>query len=162
MNLLFIDSNHEQTYHEQPKIINSTIGDDQIYSDIIFDDPNVKVNNGSVEHDKYVHDSNKLEQLAGNAFKEAEKQQIIANKVKQQNVELTKQLEQYKERVRVFQTNKATKTSFQTEFIEADCKAKRLETELQNQFIRDRDKIRALKKERDDFQLNVSEQRKHF
>ncbi|GJT67098.1 hypothetical protein Tco_1018578 [Tanacetum coccineum] len=46
-------------------------------------------------------------------------------------------------------------------FIEADRKAKRLETELQNQFILDRDTIRALEKERDDFQLNVSEQRKH-
>ncbi|GJS58471.1 hypothetical protein Tco_0653255 [Tanacetum coccineum] len=47
------------------------------------------------------------------------------------------------------------------EFIEADLKAKCLETELQNQFIRDRDKIRALEKERDDLQLNVSEQIKH-
>ncbi|GKC91286.1 hypothetical protein Tco_1151935 [Tanacetum coccineum] len=64
MNLLFLDSNHEQTYHEQPKIINVTIGDDQINSDIIFDDPNVEVNSGSVEHDKNAHDShdNKLEQ----------------------------------------------------------------------------------------------------
>ncbi|GJX45828.1 RNA-directed DNA polymerase, eukaryota [Tanacetum coccineum] len=77
-----------------------------------------------VEHDKYAHDSYKLEQLARNAYKEAEKQQIIANKVKQQNVELTKQLEQYKERVRVFKTNKATKSNFQTESIEADRKAK--------------------------------------
>ncbi|GJS52909.1 uncharacterized mitochondrial protein-like protein [Tanacetum coccineum] len=41
MNPLFRDSNHEQTYHEQPKIINSTIGDDQTNSDIIFDDPHV-------------------------------------------------------------------------------------------------------------------------
>ncbi|GKE05401.1 retrovirus-related pol polyprotein from transposon TNT 1-94 [Tanacetum coccineum] len=130
MNPLFTNSNHEQTYLEQPKIINYTIGDDQINSDIIFDDPNVEVNSGSVEHDKKVHDShdNKLEQLARNAYKEAEKQQMIANK---------------------------------KELIEADHKAKRLETELQNQFIRDRDKIRALEKERDDLQLNVSEQRKH-
>ncbi|GJS10337.1 hypothetical protein Tco_0367133 [Tanacetum coccineum] len=99
MNPLFTDNDHEQEYHEQPKIINSTISDDQINSDIIFDNPNVEVNNGSVDHDKHVHDSYELEQLARNAYKEAEKQQIIANKVKQQNVELTKQLEQYKERV---------------------------------------------------------------
>ncbi|GJT91703.1 hypothetical protein Tco_1080548 [Tanacetum coccineum] len=45
-------------------------------------------------------------------------------------------------------------------FIEADRQAKRLATELQNQFILDRDKIRALEKERDDLQLNVSKQRK--
>ncbi|GJZ25571.1 hypothetical protein Tco_0569824 [Tanacetum coccineum] len=47
----------------------------------------------SVGHDKHVHDSYELEQLARNAFKEAEKQQIIANRVKQQNVELTKYLD---------------------------------------------------------------------
>ncbi|GKC96701.1 reverse transcriptase domain-containing protein, partial [Tanacetum coccineum] len=75
VNPLFTDDDHEQMYHEQPKIINSTIGDDQINSNIIFDDPNVKVNNGSVDHDKYVHDPCELEQLARNAYKEAEKQQ---------------------------------------------------------------------------------------
>ncbi|GJU82372.1 retrovirus-related pol polyprotein from transposon TNT 1-94 [Tanacetum coccineum] len=55
----------------------------------------------------------------------------------------------------------ATKTKFHAKLIEADHKAKRLETELQNQFIRDRNKIGALEKERDNLQLNVSEQRKH-
>nr|GEY41090.1 hypothetical protein [Tanacetum cinerariifolium] len=101
MNPLFSNSNHEQTYHEQPIIINSTTGDDQINRDIIFDDPNVEVNNGSVEHDNNAYNShdNELEQLARNAYKEAEKQHILAKKVKQQNVELTKQLEQYKKRV---------------------------------------------------------------
>ncbi|GJV08816.1 hypothetical protein Tco_1346472 [Tanacetum coccineum] len=69
------NDDHEQTYLKQPKIINSTIGDDQFNSNIIFDDPNVKVNNGSVDHDKNVHDSYELEQLARNAYKEAEKQQ---------------------------------------------------------------------------------------
>nr|GEX69861.1 hypothetical protein [Tanacetum cinerariifolium] len=135
MNLLFTDNIHEQTYYEQPKIINSIIGDDQINSDIIFDDLNMEVNSGSFEHDKNVHNSYKLKQLARSAYKEAEKQQIISNKFKQQNVELNKHLEQYKERVWVFDTNKATKINFQIEFIEADSKAKRLETELQNQFI---------------------------
>nr|GEU80197.1 retrovirus-related Pol polyprotein from transposon TNT 1-94 [Tanacetum cinerariifolium] len=77
MNPLFSNSNHEQTYHEQPKIIKAKIIDDQINSDIIFDDPNVEVNSGSVEHDKNAHDSHdiKLEQLARNAYKEVEDQQ---------------------------------------------------------------------------------------
>ncbi|GJS06625.1 hypothetical protein Tco_0363421 [Tanacetum coccineum] len=103
INLLFSGSNHEQTYHEQPKINKSITSDDQINSNIIFDDPNVKVNNGSVEHDKIAHDlhDNELEQLARNAYKEAEKQQILSQKVKQQKVKLPKQLDQYKERVRV-------------------------------------------------------------
>ncbi|GKC36690.1 hypothetical protein Tco_1049074 [Tanacetum coccineum] len=74
MNSLFTDDDHEQTYLEQPIIINSIIDDDQINSNIIFDNPNVNVNNGSVDHDKNVHDSYELEQLARNAYKEAEKQ----------------------------------------------------------------------------------------
>nr|GEV47619.1 retrovirus-related Pol polyprotein from transposon TNT 1-94 [Tanacetum cinerariifolium] len=94
MNPLFLYSSHEQTYHEKPEIINSTIGDDQINSDIIFVDPNVEVNSGSVEHDKNAHDShdNELEQLARNAYKEADKQQILAQKVKQQNETLLNEL----------------------------------------------------------------------
>ncbi|GKB82796.1 hypothetical protein Tco_0949691 [Tanacetum coccineum] len=111
MNPLFSNSDHEQTYHEQSKIINSTNGDDQINSNIIFDDPNVEVNDESIEHDKNAHDQhdNELELLVRSAYKEAEKQNILPKKVKQQNVE---------------------------------------------------DIIRALEKERDDLQLNVSEQSK--
>ncbi|GKD43588.1 hypothetical protein Tco_1268233 [Tanacetum coccineum] len=69
-------------------ILHSSVSDDQINSDIISDDPNVEVNSDSVEHDKNAHAShdNELEQLARNAYKEAEKQQILAQKVKQQNV----------------------------------------------------------------------------
>ncbi|GKD13503.1 integrase, catalytic region, zinc finger, CCHC-type containing protein [Tanacetum coccineum] len=60
-----------------------------------YDSTFIKVNIGSIAHDKNDRDShdNELEQLARNAYKEAEKQQILAQKVKQQNVELTKQLE---------------------------------------------------------------------
>ncbi|GKD58890.1 hypothetical protein Tco_1296399 [Tanacetum coccineum] len=45
------------------------------------------------------HD-NAIELLARNAYKETEKQQIIAKKVNQQNVKLTKELEKYKEKVK--------------------------------------------------------------
>nr|GEV84233.1 retrovirus-related Pol polyprotein from transposon TNT 1-94 [Tanacetum cinerariifolium] len=44
------------------------------------------------------YDSAFISELARNAYKEAEKQRIIANKVKQQDVIFTKQLEQYKEK----------------------------------------------------------------
>ncbi|GJY46511.1 hypothetical protein Tco_0435574 [Tanacetum coccineum] len=50
--------------------------------------------------------------------------------------------------------------NFQTKFIEADLKVKSLETKLQKQFMRDRDKIRALEQERDALQLKSSEQTK--
>nr|GEY24626.1 hypothetical protein [Tanacetum cinerariifolium] len=54
------------------------------YMNLLFSD----INSGSVEHNKNAHDShdNELEQLARNACKEAEKQQILAQKVKQPNV----------------------------------------------------------------------------
>ncbi|GJZ19003.1 integrase, catalytic region, zinc finger, CCHC-type containing protein [Tanacetum coccineum] len=48
--------NEEQMYPTQTKIINSTIRDDQIDSDIIFDSPNRNVNSGSIEKDTHVHD----------------------------------------------------------------------------------------------------------
>ncbi|GJR42710.1 retrovirus-related pol polyprotein from transposon TNT 1-94 [Tanacetum coccineum] len=43
MNPLFSQSDYEQRYYEQHEIINPIIGDDQINSDIIFDDPNIEV-----------------------------------------------------------------------------------------------------------------------
>ncbi|GJW54335.1 hypothetical protein Tco_0098420 [Tanacetum coccineum] len=112
VNLLFAKDNQEQKYQKQPKIINDTIGDDQIDSNIIFDEPNVDVNNGSVKYDNNVQASYELEQLSRNAYKEAEKQQIITNKVKQQNKLLTQQLELYKEKVRVFEMTKGNNTTF--------------------------------------------------
>ncbi|GKD09150.1 hypothetical protein Tco_1188835 [Tanacetum coccineum] len=77
-NPLFANDNQEQKYLKQPKIINNTIGDNQIDSNIIFDEPNRDVNSSSVEYNNNVLESYKLEQLARNAYKEAEKQQRIA------------------------------------------------------------------------------------
>ncbi|GJR15463.1 hypothetical protein Tco_0798115 [Tanacetum coccineum] len=73
VNPLFAKDNQEQQYSKQPKIINNTIGDDQIDSNIIFDEPNEDVNSDSVEYDNNVQESYELEQLARNAYKEAEK-----------------------------------------------------------------------------------------
>ncbi|GJU55077.1 retrovirus-related pol polyprotein from transposon TNT 1-94 [Tanacetum coccineum] len=84
-----IKYNQEQMYPTHTKIINSTISDDQIDSNIIFDEPNGNVNSGSVEKDTHVPDLYALEQLARNAYKEAEKQQLFSQKVQQQNTTLT-------------------------------------------------------------------------
>nr|GEW50058.1 retrovirus-related Pol polyprotein from transposon TNT 1-94 [Tanacetum cinerariifolium] len=82
---LSINENEEQIYPTHTKIINSTIGDDQIDSNIIFDTPNGNFNSGSVEKDTHVPDLCALEQLARNAYQEAEKQQIFAQKFQKQN-----------------------------------------------------------------------------
>ncbi|GJW14956.1 hypothetical protein Tco_0019089, partial [Tanacetum coccineum] len=68
-------------------------------------------------------------------------------------------VEQYKERVWVFETTNANKTNFHSEYIEAGQLAKKLENQFQNQFIHDRDKTQALEKEKDDLQMSVSNER---
>nr|GEX19102.1 hypothetical protein [Tanacetum cinerariifolium] len=131
-NPLFPKDNQEQKYPKQPKIINKIIGDDQIDSNIIFDEPNDDVNSSSVEDDKNAQQSYELEQLGRNAYKEAEKQQMIAKKFQQQNTMLTKQLESYKEKYQVFEMTKENNTTYFNEYVEADRKARRFEQELQS------------------------------
>ncbi|GJV31824.1 hypothetical protein Tco_1392224 [Tanacetum coccineum] len=118
-------------YPTHTKIINSTIGDDQIDSNIIFDEPNGNVNSGSVEKDTHVPDLYALEKLARNAYKEAEKQQLFAQKVQQQNTTLTNQLELYKERVRVLENIKGD-NNYLNEFLEADRQAKHFNQQAQS------------------------------
>ncbi|GJR11867.1 hypothetical protein Tco_0794519 [Tanacetum coccineum] len=150
------NENKEQMYLTHTKIINSTIGDDQIDSDIIFDSPNGNVNSGSIEKDTHVPDLCALEQLARNAYQEAEKQQIFAQKVQKQNTTLTSQLELYKERVRVLE-NINGDNNYLNEFLEADKRAKHFSQQAQSQFVRDRDIIRDLEKQRDKLDLDVKD-----
>ncbi|GJY43884.1 retrovirus-related pol polyprotein from transposon TNT 1-94 [Tanacetum coccineum] len=151
-----IKDNQEQMYPTHTKIINSTIGDDQIDSNIIFDEPNGNVNSGSVEKDTHVPDLYALEQLARNAYKEAEKQQLFAQKVQQQNTTLTSQLELYKERVRVLENIKGD-NSYLNKSLEADRQAKHFNQKAQSQFVHDRDIILDLEKQRDKLDLTVTD-----
>ncbi|GJW77661.1 hypothetical protein Tco_0139343 [Tanacetum coccineum] len=100
---LFADANRMEEIEElsaniclmariQPANIDSDVGPS-------YDSKFLNVNSGSVEYDNNVQESYELEQLARNGYMEAEKQQIIAKKVQQQNIMLTKQLESYKEKV---------------------------------------------------------------
>ncbi|GKA83342.1 hypothetical protein Tco_0804937 [Tanacetum coccineum] len=150
------NENEEQMYPTHTKIINSTIGDDQINSDIIFDSPNGNVNSGSIEKDTHVPDLCALEQLARNAYQEAEKQQIFAQKVQKQNTNLTSQLELYKERVRVLENINAD-NNYLNKFLEADKRAKHFSQQAQSQFVHDRDIIRDLEKQRDKLDLDVKD-----
>nr|GEW37812.1 hypothetical protein [Tanacetum cinerariifolium] len=141
-----INENEEQMYSTHTKIINSTIVDDQIDNNILFDTPNENVNSGSDEKDTHVPNLYALEQLARNAYQEAEKQQIFAQKVQTQNKTLTSQLELYKEWVRVLE-NINENNNYLNESLEADQRAKHFDQQAQSQFIRDRDIIRDLKKQ---------------
>nr|GEW82272.1 hypothetical protein [Tanacetum cinerariifolium] len=117
-----------------------TIDDDQIDSNIIFDTPNGNVNSGNVEKDTHVPDLCAFEQLARNAYQEAEKQQIFAQKVQQLNKTLTSQLELYKEKVQVLE-NINEENNYLNEFLQADQRAKHFDQQAQSQFIHDRDII---------------------
>nr|GEV06519.1 hypothetical protein [Tanacetum cinerariifolium] len=56
---------HEQMRHEKRKTIIQTSDDDQIDSNIIFDDPYVESNNGTSDHDLNDHDEyHKIQMLA--------------------------------------------------------------------------------------------------
>ncbi|GJS52013.1 retrovirus-related pol polyprotein from transposon TNT 1-94 [Tanacetum coccineum] len=149
-----IDENNEPMYPTHTKIINSTIGDDQINSNIKFDSFKGNVNSGSVEKDTHVPDLCAVEKLARNAYQEAEKQRIFAKQVQTQNTHLTSQIEMYKERVRILEgINKDN--NYLNEFLEADERAKRYNKQAQSQLVRDRDIIRDLEKQRDKLDLDV-------
>nr|GEW11469.1 ribonuclease H-like domain-containing protein [Tanacetum cinerariifolium] len=111
---------------------------------------------GSVEKDTHVPDLYALEQLARNAYQEAEKQQIFAQKVQTQNKLLTSRLELYKERVRVLE-NINKNNNYVNEFLKADQTAKHFDQQAQSQFIRDRDIIRDLEKQRGKLELVVND-----
>ncbi|GKD51594.1 hypothetical protein Tco_1280570 [Tanacetum coccineum] len=121
-----INENDEQMYPTHTKIINSTINNDQINSNIQFDSVKGNVNSGSVEKDKHVHDLCELETLARNAYDEAAKQQRFAQKVQQQNLTLTSQIEMYKERNRVLE-NITKDNNYLKEYLEANERAKRVQ-----------------------------------
>nr|GEW72112.1 integrase, catalytic region, zinc finger, CCHC-type, peptidase aspartic, catalytic [Tanacetum cinerariifolium] len=125
-----INENEEQMYPTHTKIINNTIGDDQIDNNIIFDTPNENVNSGNVEKDTHVPDLCALEKLARNAYQEDEKQQIFAQKVQKQNKTLTSQLKLYKKRVWVL-GNINEDNNYLNEFLEADQRAKHFDQQAQ-------------------------------
>ncbi|GKF95430.1 hypothetical protein Tco_0288165, partial [Tanacetum coccineum] len=84
----------------------------------------------------------------------AEKQQLFAQKVQQQNTTLTSQLELYKERNRILEgINKDN--NYLNKFLEADERAKCYNRQAQSQLVRDRDIIRDLEKQRDKLELDV-------
>nr|GEV34949.1 hypothetical protein [Tanacetum cinerariifolium] len=89
---------HEHTNHEKLKTIINTSDDDQIDSNIIFDDPYMKNNGGTDEHDSNAHDQTfDIESLIYNVQKEVENQQRMNNELKRKKALLQKELVTCKE-----------------------------------------------------------------
>ncbi|GKA39026.1 hypothetical protein Tco_0731577 [Tanacetum coccineum] len=96
---------HEHKNHGKRKTVFNTSDDDQIDSNIIFDDPYVENNGGASEHDSNAHDEYyKIQMLAYNVQREAENKKRLNNKLKQQKALLHKELETFKNRVKTFES----------------------------------------------------------
>ncbi|GJW40911.1 hypothetical protein Tco_0066756 [Tanacetum coccineum] len=94
---------HEQISHEKRKTIIQTMDDDQIDSSIIFNDLYVDNNGGMSKHDSIAHEENhKIQMLAYNVQREAEKQKHVNNELKKQKVSLQQELETFKDWVETF------------------------------------------------------------
>nr|GEW22441.1 copia protein [Tanacetum cinerariifolium] len=84
VNPLFAKENQEHKYPKQPKIINDTFGDDQIDSNIIFDESNVDVHSGSVEPSS--RDSKFKDSVISNTKKSSEKVEVYVKTNKKTDV----------------------------------------------------------------------------
>ncbi|GJR43647.1 hypothetical protein Tco_1311750 [Tanacetum coccineum] len=89
---------HEQVNHLKRKTIIHTFDDDQIDSNIIFDDSYVGNNDGTSEHDFYAHDEyHDIQMLAYNLQRETENKKRLNNELKKQKELLQKELETFKD-----------------------------------------------------------------
>ncbi|GKE37440.1 retrovirus-related pol polyprotein from transposon TNT 1-94 [Tanacetum coccineum] len=137
---------HEQVSHGKCKTIIQTTDDDQIDSNIIFDDPFIENNGGTSEHDSTAHDEyREIQMLAYIVQREAENQKRLNNELKKQKDLLQRELEMFKDRVKTIES-----TTIQYSTYKETCDE--LERELRN----DKDTIDQKKafKERKDRYLD--------
>ncbi|GJU51086.1 hypothetical protein Tco_1220641, partial [Tanacetum coccineum] len=87
---------HDQMRHEERKTIIQTSDDDQIDSNIIFDDPYVENTGGTSDHESNDHDEyHKIQMLAYDVQREAENQKRLNNELKKQKMLLQQELETF-------------------------------------------------------------------
>ncbi|GKA12346.1 retrovirus-related pol polyprotein from transposon TNT 1-94 [Tanacetum coccineum] len=133
---------HEQVSHGKRKTIIQTTDDDQIDSNIIFDDPFVENNGGTSEHDSTDHDEyREIQMLAYNVQREAENKKRLNNELKKQKDLLQRELETFKDRVKTFESKTVQYSTYKETCDE-------LERELRN----DKDTIDRLVKEKEKIQ----------
>ncbi|GJW81422.1 hypothetical protein Tco_0145397 [Tanacetum coccineum] len=135
---------HEHTNHEKLKTVINTSDDDQIDSNIIFDDLYVENNSRTVEHASTAHDQSfDIESMVYNAQREAENQQRLNIEFKKQKELPQKELETCKERVKTL------------EFKSTQCsKYKETCDDLECEIRTDKDTIEKILKEKDKSERN--------
>ncbi|GJS03774.1 retrovirus-related pol polyprotein from transposon TNT 1-94 [Tanacetum coccineum] len=133
---------HEQVSHGKRQTIIQTTDDDQIDSNIIFDDPFVENNGGTSEHDSIAHDKyREIQMIAYNVQREAKNQKHLNNELKKQKDLLQRELETFKDRVKTFESKTIQYSTYKETCDE-------LERELRN----DKDTIDRLVKEKEQIQ----------
>nr|GEZ63374.1 hypothetical protein [Tanacetum cinerariifolium] len=105
INGLLSKSDHEHRHHEKLETIIHTSADDQIESDIIFDDPYMDNNSGQAEHDTNARDQPlpDFKSLINNVQLEAENQRKLNIELKKKKALLQRKLRTCKERVEEFE-----------------------------------------------------------
>ncbi|GKA07777.1 hypothetical protein Tco_0687001 [Tanacetum coccineum] len=130
---------HEHKNHGKHKTVINISDDDQIDSNIIFDDPYVENDGGSDEHDSTAHDQyHDVKIMAYNALREAENTKRLNNELKQQKLLLQKELETYKEWVKTSESKTIQCTKYK-----GTC------DELEREIRVDKDTIERIFKEKD-------------
>ncbi|GJX66227.1 retrovirus-related pol polyprotein from transposon TNT 1-94 [Tanacetum coccineum] len=125
--------------HVKCKTIIQTSDDDQIDSNIIFDDPYVENNGGTSEHDSNAHDEyHEIQMLAYNVQREAENQRRLNNELKKQKELLQKELETCEDQVKTFEAK-----TIQCSKYKETCE------ELERELWADKDTIERILKEKD-------------
>ncbi|GJT29304.1 hypothetical protein Tco_0909579 [Tanacetum coccineum] len=131
-----------QMSHVKRKTIIHTSDDDQIDSNIIFDEPFVENNGGTSEHDSNAHDEyNKIQMLTYNIQREAENKKRLNNELKKQKELLQKELETCKDQVKTFRSKTIQSSKY-----------KESSEELERELKADKDTIERLLKEKDKIQ----------
>ncbi|GKE99860.1 hypothetical protein Tco_0023211 [Tanacetum coccineum] len=133
---------HEHKNHTKLNTVN-TSDDDQIDSNIIFDDSYVKNNSGTDEHDSNAHgQSFDIQLLINNVKKEAKNQQTINNELKKQKALLQKELETCKEWVKTLEKKPIHFSKYQEACEELECEIC-VDKDTIDRLLQEKDKIQG-------------------
>ncbi|GJY16882.1 hypothetical protein Tco_0387304 [Tanacetum coccineum] len=130
---------HGHTSHEKLKTIINTSDDDQIDSNIMFDDPYVENNGGIDEHDSNAHDQSfDIESLVYNVQKYAANQQRINYELKKQKALLQQEFETYKEWVKMLEKKPVHFSKYKEAYEELERKIPKKDfKERENKYLED-------------------------
>ncbi|GKB28694.1 hypothetical protein Tco_0868095 [Tanacetum coccineum] len=130
---------YEQVNRVKRKTIIHTSDDDQIDSNIIFNDPYVENNGDTSEHDSIAHDEyHDIQMLAYNVQREAKNRKRLNKELKKQKELLQPELETFKDRVKTFESK-----TIQCSKYKETCE------ELEREIRADKDTIKRILKEKD-------------